>query len=147
MNDGFKRILQDLPGAGSVSQRHQGIWMEAPALDVLAMARLMSEQRFRLATMTGIALENKETEILYHYIRNRESITFKTRTRGNSIASIAPVTRSANWIEREIHDFFEVEFKGHPDLRRLLLPPGLAPGYFREPGGKAGKQQRETGGD
>jgi NADH:ubiquinone oxidoreductase subunit C len=147
MNDVLKKVLRELPGAAPVEERHQELWMDAPRMDVPAMARLMREQGFRLATMTGVATGDNETEILYHYARNGECVTIKARTRGNSIPSIAPMTRSARWIEREIHDFFGVVFEGHPDLRRLLLPPGIAPGYFREPGGRAGKLQRKTGGE
>jgi NADH:ubiquinone oxidoreductase subunit C len=40
----------------------------------------------------------------------------------------------ASWIEREIHDFFAVEFIGHPNLIPLLRPPGLKDGFFRESG-------------
>jgi NADH-quinone oxidoreductase subunit C len=35
---------------------------------------------------------------------------------------VSGVWASANWAEREAYDFFGLEFEGHPDLRRLLMP-------------------------
>ncbi|MCX8052362.1 MAG: NADH-quinone oxidoreductase subunit C [Armatimonadetes bacterium] len=38
------------------------------------------------------------------------------------VDSVVPVWRGAEWQEREVYDLMGVVFRGHPDLRRILLP-------------------------
>ncbi len=39
-----------------------------------------------------------------------------------TIASVFPLWKGADWLEREVYDLYGVVFTGHPDLRRILLP-------------------------
>ena len=39
-------------------------------------------------------------------------------------ASLVEIWPTADWLEREIYDMFGIEFAGHPDLKRILLPDG-----------------------
>lgn len=45
------------------------------------------------------------------------------------IDSAVPLWASANWLEREVYDMFGISFRGHPDLRRILMPENYAEGY------------------
>ena len=40
---------------------------------------------------------------------------------GKSIPSVVNLWKTANWHEREAYDMMGIQFKGHPDLRRILL--------------------------
>jgi NADH:ubiquinone oxidoreductase subunit C len=42
-----------------------------------------------------------------------------------SIASVVELWTGANWLEREVYDLMGIYFEGHPDLRRILLPPSF----------------------
>jgi NADH-quinone oxidoreductase subunit C len=60
--------------------------------------------------------------VIYSFPRN-ERIRMKIRIReGEKPRSAVPVHLTANWLEREVYDMFGIEFEGHPDLRRILLP-------------------------
>jgi NADH-quinone oxidoreductase subunit C len=62
--------------------------------------------------------------ILYSFPRNERIRVKTTIADGESIPSAASIWATANWLEREVFDMFGIQFEGHPDLKRILLPDG-----------------------
>lgn len=69
-------------------------------------------------------------EVVVHLysISKRHRLRLKARigdedAEGAEIDTLTDVWSGANWFERETFDMFGVKFKGHPDLRRILLYP------------------------
>jgi NADH-quinone oxidoreductase subunit C len=65
-------------------------------------------------------------EMIYNLfsIPKNERVRLKARTDDSTgVESVTSVWPAANWLEREVYDLFGIPFHGHPDLRRLLLPP------------------------
>ena len=96
---------------------------------------LFEDVPLRFVIATGIDCDDC-FEIIYHYAYDQIGcvVNLKTfiRDRENpSIESISPFLPAAEWTEREIHDILGIEFKNHPDMRRLLLsddwPEGVYP--------------------
>jgi NADH-quinone oxidoreductase subunit C len=79
--------------------------------DVTCVDRFPIEPRFELNYQL-VSLDRRAR------VRLRTSVS----TEQPIVDSMVPVWGGANWLEREVFDLFGIQFNGHPDLRRILLP-------------------------
>jgi NADH-quinone oxidoreductase subunit C len=96
---------------------------------IVEVCRALKEQGFeRLASVTAVDRFPCEPrfEVVYHLhsIGRNRRLRLKCRvvTAEAEIDSVTGVWRSADWYEREVYDLFGITFRGHPGLRRILMP-------------------------
>jgi NADH-quinone oxidoreductase subunit C len=95
-------------------------------IEVLEYLKLEVDFDF-MADLTAVHYPKDEQQFeivysLYSFPRN-ERLRVKTRVKDGEHAPTATgVHLGANWLEREVFDMFGIEFAGHPDMRRLLMP-------------------------
>lgn len=71
-------------------------------------------------------LPEADFTLVYHFMsfQRREDLRLKIALSENDpgVASIAGIYPNANWYEREAWDMYGIDFTGHPNLFRILLP-------------------------
>jgi NADH-quinone oxidoreductase subunit C len=100
-------------------------------LKVLAFLRDDTECQFKqLSDICGVDYPDREPrfEVVYHLLGHRHNRRIRIKLRVNEdtlVPSATGIYRSAGWFEREVWDFFGIQFADHPDLRRLLTDYGF----------------------
>ena len=61
-----------------------------------------------------------------------------------TVASVVPLWKGADWLEREVWDMFGIRFEGHPDLRRILMPEEFAAHPLRKDYPLQGRGERHN---
>ena len=80
-----------------------------------------------LASITAVHWpgEPLEYEVIYHLrsLTRNLFMVVKTRVaRNREVPSLSGLYKTADWQEREVYDLMGVQFSGHPNLRRILMP-------------------------
>ena len=106
----------------------------APDSIVAVCGFLKHEQGWnRISSITCVDWHPRQAprfEVIYHLqststwerLRLKAGVNEAGEGKLPEIDSVTSVWAGANWYEREIFDMFGVSFKGHPDLKRLLMP-------------------------
>lgn len=68
-------------------------------------------------------------EVVYHFysleLNHRVRVKVPVDEEDCIVDSVVPLYKSANWYEREVWDLYGIKFKGHPNLKRILLYEGF----------------------
>ena len=103
--------------------------------EVMEWLRDDPEQRYDLlADLTAVDYGGgKPIQVVYQLwsIGHKRALRIKCELplAGLSIDSVVQIWSAANWLEREVYDLFGVEFRDHPDLRRILMPQNYTEGH------------------
>jgi NADH:ubiquinone oxidoreductase subunit C len=104
--------------------KNGSMWLTPEALDVRRMAAFMRWHGARFITITAMQLPGTQTiRMDYHWDLDGELLTFTTQAADNRIAAISDLCEAAGWVEREIHEYFAVDFDGQ-EYEPLLLRAG-----------------------
>jgi NADH-quinone oxidoreductase subunit C len=71
-------------------------------------------------------LKENQIKVVYHLFSyaHRHGVVIKVELdrAAPKVASLEPLWKTADWLEREVYDLFGVTFEGHPDMRRIMMP-------------------------
>lgn len=105
------------------------------ALEILRWLRDDPEQRYDyLQDLTAIDYGNGTSlQVVWQLWSNPHKLNIRLKAElpldDLEIDSVYYVWRAADWMEREVYDLFGVVFRGHPDLRRILMPYNYTEGH------------------
>jgi NADH:ubiquinone oxidoreductase subunit C len=103
-------------------------WLAPGAKSVREVAQAMNEFNARFVTITAYQLPGDQGfRLEYHWDLNGQLLGFPFQLAANSIESIFDLCEAADWIEREIHEGFVIDFLGR-EYEPLLLRQGDTPG-------------------
>ena len=91
----------------------------------IAARRLLDLTAIDRSRRSGTVQAPSQLEVIYRLQTADAASTLRIHApldpQALSIDSVTSLWPAANWLEREVFDLFGIEFRGHPNLRRLLL--------------------------
>lgn len=127
------KVVQDKFGATLEEFRDEAHLFVKPEQIVAALTVLRDEHNFELlSALTASDYwplgETPRFHVIYQLTSLANNLSLQLRVPVNGSQPKLPTAvsayKTANWRERELLDMFGIEFEGHPDPRRILMPEG-----------------------
>jgi hypothetical protein len=119
-------------------------WLNPGAVSVRELAVMMNAAGARFVTITAYELPGTEGfRLEYHWDLGGCLLGFPYTIAGASIASIYDLCEAADWIEREVHEGFAIDFTGR-EYEPLLLRAGDKAGVNLKEFSASGAPASET---
>ncbi|MGH7448033.1 MAG: NADH-quinone oxidoreductase subunit C [Longimicrobiales bacterium] len=105
------------------------------ARELLQWLRLDDAQRYdMLIDLTAVDYGGgRPLEVVYQLWSTTEKRQLRVKATlpltSLEIDSVVEIWHAADWLEREVWDMFGIHFRGHPDLRRIMMPDNYAEGH------------------
>ncbi|MGA3092075.1 MAG: NADH-quinone oxidoreductase subunit C [Terriglobales bacterium] len=124
----FEKIPAELGLSETWEQKNGSRWLSPGMIDVRRMVELMLSHDARFVTITAMELpDDGGIRMDYHWDLDGELLTITTKASEKAAVSIHDLCPAADWIEREVHEYFAVDFAGR-EYAPLLLRAGETPG-------------------
>jgi len=130
-----ERLRAAFPGASITRQEGPAVrdyTLHVPAdtiVEICTFLRDDPELEFALLSfVAGVDLlpGTPRFEVVYSLLSLTNNLRFTLKValpdENPRVPTVCGVWPTANWHERETYDFYGIEFTGHPDLTRILLP-------------------------
>jgi len=111
------------------------IYFSVDKKDIFEVVKILFKD-LSLRFSTASAVDTPQgLEIIYHFSFDHSGEFYSVRVfiedkKNPEVDSITPLFVGADWIEREIWEMFGINFKGHPNLKRLLLAEDWPEGEY-----------------